>query len=405
MSNELSTISLFSGAMGLDLGLEKADLDVRVCQDIDPQACATVRLNRPDAKVMEGDLREIPTDAILRVAGLKKGQAFLVVGGPPCQSFSTAGRRESIGDPRGSLFREFLRLVEEARPRFFLMENVKGLLSAAVKHRPLHLRDSDLESEEELGSAFRLVLKEFGRIGYAFAYRILDAVNYGSPQFRERLVIIGSRDNEKLFLPAPTHFQRHQDENLRWVTLRSAIEHLEKRPGPCASFSPERAKYLDFVPPGGNWRALPARLLKQAMGGAFEAGGGKMGFYRRLTYDEPSPTLVTSPAQKATMLCHPKFTRPLSVKEYAAIQEFPPDWEFAGSLVDKYRQIGNAVPVRLGYSLGRTLQSIAKGSFEIQTRRTRTQYTGSDVVVSSGKARRHSASSARRLLQAQAGAV
>jgi DNA (cytosine-5)-methyltransferase 1 len=405
MSNEFSAISLFSGAMGLDLGLEKAGVDVRVCQDIDATACATVKFNRPKARVLEGDLRKISTEEILRASGLKREQAFLVVGGPPCQSFSTAGRRESISDPRGSLFREFLRVVEEVRPRFFLMENVKGLLSAAVKHRPLHLRDGDLEPEEELGSAFQLVLKEFGRIGYAFAYRILDAVNFGSPQFRERLVIIGSRDNEKLFLPAPTHFQRHQDENLRWVTLRHAIEKVEKRPGPCASFSPERTRYLDFVPPGGNWRSLPARLLKQAMGAAYEAGGGKMGFYRRLTYDEPSPTLVTSPAQKATMLCHPKFTRPLSVKEYAAIQEFPENWEFAGSLVDKYRQIGNAVPLRLGYSLGRTLQSIAKGSFEIQTKRTRTQYTGNDIVVIARRTRRNSAGSARRLLQAQAGAV
>lgn len=405
MSTDFSAISLFSGAMGLDLGLEQAGIDVRVCQDIDRMACATVRSNRPAMKVLEGDLRKISTEEILKAAGLKRGQAFLVVGGPPCQSFSTAGRRESIADPRGSLFREFLRVVEEVRPRFFLMENVKGLMSAAVKHRPLHLRDRKLDPEEQLGSAFRLVLEEFGRIGYAFAYRVLDAVNFGSPQFRERLVIIGSRDNEKLFLPMPTHFQLHQDENLRWVTLRRAIEPLESDPGPCAAFSLDRARFLNFVPPGGNWRSLPARLLKRAMGGAYEAGGGKMGFYRRLTYDEPSPTLVTSPAQKATMLCHPKFTRPLSVKEYAAIQEFPTDWEFAGSLVDKYRQIGNAVPVRLGYSLGRTLQSIAKGSFEIHTKRTRTQYTGSDIVVGSRKTRRNSAGSTRRLLQAQAGSI
>lgn len=405
MSNEFSTISLFSGAMGLDLGLENAGLHIRVCQDVDPMACATMKFNRPNAKVLDGDIRNISAEEILRTAGLKRGQAFLVVGGPPCQSFSTAGRRESISDPRGSLFREFLRVVEQARPRFFLMENVKGLISAAVKHRPLHLRDGELEADEELGSAFRMVLEEFGRIGYAFAYRVLDAVNFGSPQFRERLVILGSRDNERLFLPMPTHFQLHQDENLRWVILGHAIEHLERNPGPCASFSPERARYLESVPPGGNWRSLPARCLKEAMGAACEAAGGKMGFYRRLTYTEPSPTLVTSPAQKATMLCHPNFTRPLSVKEYAAIQEFPENWEFAGSLVDKYRQIGNAVPVRLGYSLGRTLQSIAKGSFEVQTRRTRTQFTGSDIVVSSGKARRNSAGRARRLLQAQAGAV
>jgi DNA (cytosine-5)-methyltransferase 1 len=405
MSNEFATISLFSGAMGLDLGLEKAGFDVRVCQDIDPMACATVKFNRPGMKVLEGDLREISTADILTASGLKRGHPFLVVGGPPCQSFSTAGRRESIADPRGSLFREFLRVVDETRPRFFLMENVKGLFSAAVKHRPLHLRDRALDPDEELGSAFQLILKEFGRIGYSFAYRILDAVNFGSPQFRERLVIIGSRDNEPLFLPAPTHFQRHQDEHLRWVTLGHAIKCLENDPGPCASFSPERAKYLELVPPGGNWRSLPARLLKKAMGAAYEAAGGKMGFYRRLTYDEPSPTLVTSPAQKATMLCHPNFTRPLSVKEYAAIQEFPQDWLFSGGLADVYRQIGNAVPIRLGYSLGRTLLSIALGTFEIRTRRTRTQFTGAEVVVNSRATRTRNPVRTRRVLQTEAGAV
>jgi DNA (cytosine-5)-methyltransferase 1 len=405
MNSEFGTISLFSGAMGLDLGLEQSGLDVLACQDIDPIACATVKFNQPKIKVMEGDLSQISTQEILRAAGLRRGQPFLVAGGPPCQSFSTAGRRESIGDVRGGLFREFLRVVEESRPRFFLMENVKGLLSAAVKHRPLYLRDGDLEPNEELGSAFQLILGEFLRIGYRFAYKVLDAVNYGSPQFRERLVIIGSRDNEPLFLPAPTHFQRHQNDSMRWVTLRPAIENLEDDPGPFASFSPDRAKYLELIPPGGNWRDLPAGVTKKAMGAAFEAGGGKMGFYRRLSYQEPAPTLVTSPVQKATMLCHPRFTRPLSVREYAAIQEFPKTWEFAGSLSDKYRQIGNAVPIRLGYSLGCTLRSIASGAFEVHTKRTRTQHTGTEVLVEIRRARGDRSISPRPLLRAEAGVI
>lgn len=400
-SNKLSTISLFSGAMGLDLGLEKAGLEIAVCQELDPHACQTVRFNNPNLKVLEGDLNKIPTADILAAAGLKRGQAFLVAGGPPCQSFSTAGHRESVADPRGSLFREFLRVVEEARPRFFLMENVKGLLSAAVKHRPIHLRNGDLQPEELLGTAFQMIIEEFSRIGYSFAYQILDAVNYGSPQFRERLVVIGSRDNEPLFLPAPTHFQRHQDENLRWVTLHHAIKHIERSPGPCATFSDDRAKLLEYVPQGGNWRSLPERLRKTAMGGAYEAGGGKMGFYRRLSYDEPSPTLVTSPVQKATMLCHPTATRPLSVKEYAAIQEFPEKWQFSGSLVDQYRQIGNAVPLKLGYSLGRTLQAIAAGSFEIRTKRARTQHTGAEIVVNARAARRNRPARTGSVLQPQ----
>lgn len=405
MSNsEFSTISLFSGAMGLDLGLEQAGLDVKVCQDIDPIACATMRLNGcAKLKVLEGDLRKISSSEILRAANLKKGEVFLVAGGPPCQSFSTAGRRESIADPRGGLFREFLRVVDETRPRFFLMENVKGLISAAVRHRPLHLRNGDLAPEEELGSAFRLILSEFARIGYSFIYKIVDAVNYGCSQFRERLVILGSRDNEPLFLPLPTHFQRHQQEELRWVTLKKVIQHLEKQPGPCASFSEERTKYLKFIPAGGNWRDLPQRLQQPAMGAAYKSAGGKMGFYRRLNYEEPSPTLVTSPVQKATMLCHPTSTRPLSVKEYAAIQEFPQNWQFVGNLVDKYRQIGNAVPVKLGYSLGRTLLAIALGSFEVRTKRTRTQFTGTETVVNIREARRDHSRRAGPVLQAQAG--
>jgi len=160
-----------------------------------------------------------------------------------------------------------------------------------------------------------------------------------------------------------------------------------------------------LVPAGGNWRDLPESVVKNAMGAAYDAGGGKMGFYRRLNYEEPAPTLVTSPVQKATMLCHPKFTRPLSVREYAAIQGFPDTWEFAGSLGDKYRQIGNAVPIRLGYSLGCTLRSITLGSFEVRTKRTRTQHTGTEVLVEIRKTRGHRSNSARPLLHAQAGVI
>jgi DNA (cytosine-5)-methyltransferase 1 len=141
------------------------------------------------------------------------------------------------------------------------------------------------------------------------------------------------------------------------------------------------------------------------MGAAYEAGGGKMGFYRRLSYDQPSPTLVTSPVQKATMLCHPTATRPLSVKEYAAIQQFPETWRFAGSLADQYKQIGNAVPIQLGYSLGRTLQAIALGEFEIRTKRTRTQYTGTEVVVNGRETRRISPGRTGPVLPAQAGLI
>lgn len=368
-------ISLFSGAMGLDLGLEKAGLDVRVGQDIDPWCVKTMVANARTH--IEGDIRYLlannpDASPLLRAARLSREEVFAVVGGPPCQPFSTAGKRLSTNDPRGSLFMEFRHVVGVIRPRFFVMENVKGLLSAAIKHRHIADRGKPLSAEEELqGSAFRVVVQAFEELGYKVMYGVLDAVHYGVPQFRERLIILGSRDNESLFLPVPTHFQHHQSPDYRWSVLRDAIGDLECDPGPCARFTEAQLKYLSYVPAGGCWRNLPDNLIPEAMGGAYESGGGKVGFFRRLDYEQPSPTLVTSPTQKATMLCHPTRQRPLSVREYARIQQFPDSWRVEGSLTECYRQIGNAVPIGLGAAIGQTLIATSAGNADIRTKRTR----------------------------------
>ena len=179
------------------------------------------------------------------------------------------------------------------------------------------------------------MLDEFNKLGYTTVYGVLDAVNYGVPQFRERLIIIGSRDHENIFLPMPSHFQMHQKKDYLWHTLRDAIFDLEDNPGECTRFSNDRLDFLKMVPEGGNWKDLPPERIKEAMGGAYLSGGGKVGFYRRLSYDQPSPTLVTSPVQKASMLCHPTQDRPLSVSEYARIQQFPDDWVFGGHHIGK----------------------------------------------------------------------
>jgi len=200
-------------------------------------------------------------------------------------------------------------------------------------------------------------------------------VNYGTPQFRERFVLMGTRDGEDIFLPMPMYFQAHQCAQYRWRTVGDAILDLEQDCGPCAAFSKQRAAYLHFVPEGGNWRDLPPNMIQDAMGGAYQSGGGKVGFYRRLSYRQPSPTVTTSPAQKATMLCHPKQDRPLSVKECARLQEFPDDWMFAGTMAEQYRQIGNAVPVGLGRAIGQVFLSVADGTAVIETKRLR----GTDV--------------------------
>lgn len=366
-------ISLFSGAMGLDIGMEKAGLTVKVGQDNDSACIATMRAN--NYSVLAGDIRKIEPQQLLDIAGLAPGEPFLICGGPPCQPFSTAGKRLGINDPRGSLFMDFIRMIDYIRPRFFIMENVKGLMSAPLKHIPIAQRNEEALTDARPGSVLEVILSEFDKLKYKTVYGILDAVNYGVPQFRERFVLIGSREQENIFLPFPTHFQMHQEPKYRWTTLRDAIADLESDPGECAAFSQERMELLKMVPEGGNWRNLPKDVIEKAMGGAYTSGGGKVGFYRRLSYDEPSPTLVTSPVQKASMLCHPTRNRPLSVREYARIQQFPDEWIIVGTIAAKYRQIGNAVPVGLAMALGKAIISVADNSAAIQTKRIR----GTDI--------------------------
>lgn len=371
-SDNREVISLFSGAMGLDIGLEQAGFNIAIGQDVDVSCVQTIKAN--NHKVIDGDIRKIDSEVILNATNLKYGEPCLICGGPPCQPFSTAGKRLGINDPRGSLFMDFIRMIDSISPRFFIMENVKGIMSAPLKHVPASKRD-ETDPEQHLGTVLDVILSEFYKLGYKTVFGLLDAVNYGTPQFRERFVLLGSRDNEKIFLPIPTHFQLHQEKTYRWHTLRNAISDIEDEDGECATFSQERLEILKLIAPGNNWKSLPDGIVQKAMGGAYKSGGGKVGFYRRLDYEQPCPTLVTSPVQKASMLCHPTKDRPLSVHEYARIQQFPDYWRFIGSTANKYRQIGNAVPVGLATAIGKALLSTANNSASIQTKRLR----GTDV--------------------------
>ena len=361
-------ISLFSGAMGLDIGLQEAGLNVAIGQDFELACVKTMKANGHN--VLGGDIREIKPETLLEMTGLKVGEPFMICGGPPCQPFSTAGKRLGINDPRGSLFMDFIRMIDYIKPRFFIMENVKGIVSAPLKHVPAEERDGN-DPEQQLGTVLDVILSEFNKLGYKTVYGILDAVNYGVPQFRERFILIGSRDNEDIFLPVPTHFQMHQDPNYRWKTVGEAIKDLEDEDGECGKLTPERKKYLRMVPEGGNWKDLPQEVIREAMGGAYESGGGKVGFYRRLSYAQPSPTITTAPAQKATMLCHPIKDRPLSVHEYARIQQFPEGWIFTGTTAAKYKQIGNAVPVGLAKAIGEAVIAVADKNAVVETKRFR----------------------------------
>ncbi len=357
---DLPVISLFSGAMGLDLGLERASFRVAVAVECNPFAVRTIRANRPSLPLIDRRIEDVTTAEILEAAGLEPGQPVLVVGGPSCQVFSTAGARCSLGDPRGELFHHFIRVVRESRPRFFVMENVRGLVSAAARHRPLKERGLGhlpLAPDEELGSAFRVVADRLRSLDYYTVFDILNSADFGSPQTRHRLLLLGSRDGEPLRMPKPTHHAVGASGLSKWRTLKDAMDGLDEPVPEFYQFSPNKEKYLHLVPEGGNWRDLPKEIQSVALGRAYDSWGGRSGFFRRLSWDRPSPALTTRPDSKATSLCHPTQVRPLSVREYARIQEFPDDWTFSGPIRKKYEQVGNAVPLSLGEAAGRAVLS------------------------------------------------
>lgn len=357
-----SVISLFSGALGLDLGLEQAGFDIRVAVENGHWPVQTIKANRPDLPVIDRRIEEVTTQEILGEAGLKVGEPTLVSAGPSCQSFSTAGQRRSLDDPRGTLFREFLRVVNDARPRFFCMEQVRGVLSAAVRHRPLKKRGPGfppLAREEQLGSAFETIVKELAETGYYTVFSLVNVADYGVGQTRLRVIFLGSRDGERVTPPAPTHSKDGVNGLDPWVSLRDRLEGLESTNHFYEGFSKPRRNLMEQIPPGGNWKNLPPRKQRAALGKAYDSWGGRSGFLRRLSWDQPAPALTTRPASKATMLCHPDEPRALSVQEYARIQGFPDDWKLEGGLSNQYELLGNAVPPPLGRVLGSQLQRLA----------------------------------------------
>lgn len=377
--SKYKVISLFSGGMGLDIGMHSTGMfEVVACVEKIPSFCETIRRNRDAGRlpsnltVFEGDIRDFSPQAILDEIGLEPEDIDVIVGGPPCQSFSTAGRRGTLQDPRGELLWDFLRFVDGIRPKFFLMENVRGLLSAAIKHRPIAKRPEKggppLEAEEEPGSVVKLFARDLSQLN-GCSYRLdvfeVNSVNYGAPQIRERALFIGNRYGVTVDFPSPTHgpISNGNGHNRQmtlldepslepWTTLGDVIGDLTDDSPVVMDFSPRKKSFLEMIPPGSNWRSLPVEVQQESMGKAWHAKGGRSGWWRRLTMDLPCPTLVTMPNHASTSLCHPTETRALSIREYARIQEFPDEWEFAGKTSEQYAQVGNAVPTRLGRIAG-----------------------------------------------------
>lgn len=357
-------LSFFSGALGLDLGLEASGFEPLLACEVNKHCIATIKKNKPDLPVI-GDIRDYTATEILDIAGINKTDTVdLIVGGPPCQAFSTAGSRKSFEDERGNVFLKYLEIATDIAPNFIVIENVRGLLSAPLKHRPHAQRGNDfpnLESDEQAGGALAYIIKYLESKGYGVSFNLYNSANYGSPQIRERVIIIASKDGEKLPYLIPTHSENGEYGLQPWRTTRDAIHDLTpEKNTEYLEFPEKRHKYFEQLGPGQYWKHLPLELQKEAMGNSFNSGGGKTGFYRRVAWDKPAPTLVTSPIMPATSLAHPEKLRPLSVAEYARIQEFPDDWDFQGKTLEKYRQIGNAVPGSVGKAIGNLLQMYQK---------------------------------------------
>lgn len=363
MPRKYKAVSLFSGAMGLDIGFHQTGkYDLLAAVEKETAYCETIRKNitagrvgNDSTLVVNEDIKNVCPFELMEKLGLLAGELDVLIGGPPCQSFSTTGRRGTLQDHRGTLLWDFLRFVDAFRPKFFLMENVRGLVSAAIKHRPISLRPdkggAPLEAEEMPGSVLRSFAADLADSDYRLDCFEVNAVNYGAPQIRERLLCVGNRHGIRVDFPSPTHV--HPEEArvnglLPFKSLGSVIGCLSLDHHDVMDFSPRKKKYLSFVPSGGNWRAMPKEIQQESMGKAFHAKGGRSGWWRRLSMELPAPTIVTMPNHASTSLCHPAEIRALSLQECAAIQGFPSDWEFEGTLQNRYTQVGNAVPVVLG---------------------------------------------------------
>lgn len=334
-TRKFTNVELFAGAGGLALGLENAGFDNILANDFDKDSCKTLNHNRPDWNVLCEPVEELAEKDLTKMLNIKRGELDLLSGGYPCQSFSYAGKRLGLNDVRGTMFYYYAKILEQLKPKMFLAENVKGLVS------------------HDGGKTLATMIRVFEEIGYKVQYKVLNAWDYGVAEKRERIVIIGIRNdlNIEFSYPEPHEYK---------PVLKDVLKNVPKSEG--ATYPQSKKEVFDLVPPGGCWRDLPEDIAREYMKGSYGLGGGKTGMARRMSWNEPSLTILCSPCMKQTDRCHPDETRPFTVRESARIQSFPDDWEFCGSMLNKYKQIGNAVPVNfakeIGLAIVKTLEEI-----------------------------------------------
>ncbi|RAI09540.1 MAG: DNA (cytosine-5-)-methyltransferase [Candidatus Melainabacteria bacterium] len=343
MKNQFTSIELFAGAGGLALGLEEAGFHHIGLVEFNKFATETLKTNRPSWNVLFEDIKNVANRNLENEFHIKRYDLDLLSGGAPCQSFSYAGKRLGLEDVRGTMFYHYATFLHKLQPKMFLFENVRGLLT------------------HDKGKTYKTILNIFEDEGYTTYHKVLNAWNYGVPQKRERLITIGIRKDlveESNFEFPKEYFYKPTIKDIK----------LDEKPNKeeCAQYSQYKKEIFSLVPAGGYWKDIDPNIAKEYMKSCWYMGGGRTGILRRISLNEPSLTVLTSPGMKQTDRCHPLEVRPFSYRENARIQTFPENWKFCGSLNEKYKQIGNAVPVNLakeiGCSIRNTLEKLEKNN-------------------------------------------
>jgi DNA (cytosine-5)-methyltransferase 1 len=357
-------IDLFSGAGGLSLGFEKAGFEICQAVEQSPHSTATYKKNHPKTDIVNADICELDPGDCLRRIGLKAKDITIIVGGPPCQGFSESNRRTRTTDnPKNMLFLQFVRFLKAIRPAYFVIENVAGLRTLSN------------------GLILQRIVKACSDLGYKTDYKELNSIDYGVPQFRRRIFIVGNRIGHNFLFP-----QAHNDhKHLNMVTVRQAICDLPKLSnGAVVDYLPYRlkgnsnlSKYQKMmrsnsttrkvvqgnlvtrnsitiverykhIGQGQNWESIPASLMT----GYKDHSRCHTGIYYRLEWDRPSKVIGNF---RKNMLIHPEENRGLSIREAARLQSFPDDYIFLGSIGFQQQQVADAVPPMLAYALGKKI--------------------------------------------------
>ena len=315
-------IEVCAGGGGLSSGLIKAGFTPLLLNDNNKDCCETLKLNHKDINIIHSSMNDLDLTKYIN-------KVDLLTGGVPCQSFSHSGLRKGLNDPRGELMIKFEELITLVRPKMFMIENVKGLLT------------------HDSGKTIIKIIEILNKNNlYNIEYKLLNSIDYNVPQKRERVFIIGILKESKIIFNFPK-------KNDKIILLKDVLQNVPISFG--SKYNEEKIKLFKLIPQGGCWVNLPEQTQKDYLGNSYLSGGGKRGILYRLSMDKPSLTLLCTPSQKQTERCHPLEERPLTIREYARIQTFDDSYLFSGSISSQYKQIGNAIPVELAKQIGISL--------------------------------------------------